>query len=424
MKHLRLSLRADDVIEDACRYTGIDDFGDIRFREGLEVLLRACGEEAALSLFGYFGTRWDIRRFLSNLLRFRHEEKRAPQILQARIQQPIIITGLPRSGTTFLHTLLAADPANLVPRVWQLIHPYPSGANQGDRDTRRRSVDRQLRMFQLLAPGFRKMHPIRAVSPQECSEINAHVFASLRFDTTYSVPSYRRWLDNVGHLDAYRFHRRFLQHLQHQGGDGRWVLKCPDHIFALAAIRDVYPDARLVFVHRDPIYVLSSLLRLTEVLRRPFSRRLDRFALARQECDRWSKATELMIQAADEEPFAEPIFHIHFQDLISDPVRAVRRLYEHFRLNLEPEAVAQISTVVQAELLAARSAKQHRLDMYQIDAEAERRRFAPYAARFGINREPEIGSLSDALARQAHAIPPARAAGPPAQSRSLIRGSD
>ena len=154
MKQLRLSLRADDVIEDACRYAGMDDFGDIRFREGLEVLLRACEEEAALSLFGYFGTRWDIRRFLSNLLRFRHEEKRAPQILQARIQQPIIITGLPRSGTTFLHTLLAADPANVAPRVWQLIHPYPNGANRGDRDTRRRSVDRQLRMFEFSPPAF------------------------------------------------------------------------------------------------------------------------------------------------------------------------------------------------------------------------------------------------------------------------------
>ena len=222
---MRLSLRPDDLIEDACRYAGMDDFGDIRFREGLEVLLRACREEASLSLFGYFGTRWDIRRFLSNLLRFRHEEKRAPEILQGRIQQPIIITGLPRSGTTFLHTLLAADPANKAPRVWQVIHPYPDGANHARRDTRQRRVDRQLRMFQFLAPGFRKMHPIRAVSPQECSEINAHVFASLRFDTTYSVPSYRRWLDDVGHLDAYRFHRRFLQHLQHQEGGGRWVLE-------------------------------------------------------------------------------------------------------------------------------------------------------------------------------------------------------
>ncbi|MGE3783105.1 MAG: sulfotransferase [Alphaproteobacteria bacterium] len=418
-----LSLHADDVIEDACRRTGMDDFGDVRFRDGLEVLLRACREEAALSLFGHFGTRWDIRRFLSNLLRLRHEEKRAPQILQARIQQPIIITGLPRSGTTFLHTLLAADPANVAPRVWQLIHPYPDGAKRGGRDTRRRSVDRQLRMFQFLAPGLRRMHPIRAISPQECSEINAHVFASLRFDTTYSVPSYRSWLDAAGHLDAYRFHRRFLQHLQHQQGGGRWVLKCPDHIFALAAVREIYPDARFVFVHRDPLHVLSSLVRLTEVLRRPFSRHLDRFALARQECERWSKATELMIRAADEEPFAEPIFHIHFRDLIGDPVRAVQRLYEHFRLSLDPGAVAGIRAVVEAEALAARSAKQH-LDRYRIDAEAERRRFAPYTARFGIDRKPETGLLADALMQQTQVTPAARGSISAVRQHPLTRGSD
>lgn len=386
------SLRPDDLIEDVCRRTGMDDFGDMRFREGLEVLLRACREEADLSLFGYFGTRWDIRRFLTNLLRFRHEEKRNPKILQSRIQQPIIITGLPRSGTTFLHTLLAADPANAAPRVWQLIHPYPDGANKTDRDNRRRRVDRQLRMFQLLAPGFRRMHPIRAISPQECSEINAHVFASLRFDTTYSVPSYRRWLDEIGHLDGYRFHRRFLQHLQHQEDSRRWVLKCPDHIFALATIREIYPDARFVFVHRDPLRVLASLFRLTEVLRRPFTRRLDRCALARQECERWFKATELMIRAADEEPFHEPIFHIHFRDLVSDPVRAVKRLYEHFRLSLDPGAQARISTVAEAESLATRGSKQQRQYMYQIDTAAECKRFAPYAARFGSIASADRGA--------------------------------
>src|SRR5208282_5355731 len=103
---------------------------------------------------------------------------------------------------------------------------------------------------------------IDANSPQECSEITAHLFSSLRFDTNYFVPSYRHWMDSTGHLAAYQFHRRFLQHLQHQaGGGGRWVLKCPDHVFALTAIRAVYPDARMVFVHRDPVRVLLSVTR-------------------------------------------------------------------------------------------------------------------------------------------------------------------
>src|SRR5262249_61713549 len=140
--------------------------------------------------------------------------------------------------------------------------------------------------------------------------ITAHIFSSLRFDTTYRIPSYRHWLDEAGHLDAYRFHKRFLQHLQHQAHDGgRWVLKCPDHVFALAAIRSVYPDARLVFVHLDPLAVLSSVARLTEVLRRPFTRHIDKHEIGRQDSDRWLAATELMISAEQQQHSAEAIFH-------------------------------------------------------------------------------------------------------------------
>jgi hypothetical protein len=242
---------ADELIATARHRTGLAEFGGTPFIGPLQNFLRACFEEADLSFFGRIATRWDIVRFLSNLLRLHEEERKAPEIVDRPVVSPIFISGLPRSGTTFLHSLLAEDPANLVPRVWQLIHPYPSKRLRPD--LRRLRVARQLQLFGLLAPDFRRMHPIDARSPQECSEITAHVFASLRFDSTYRIPSYRRWLDQTGHLEAYRFHKRFLQHLQHQaGGGGRWVLKCPDHVFALAAIRSVYPDARLVFVHRDP----------------------------------------------------------------------------------------------------------------------------------------------------------------------------
>src|SRR6516162_328272 len=236
---LRDPLNAEELIMRARRRMSLVDFGATPFEEPLRNLLRACREEAELSLFGRFATRWDAVRFLSNLLRLREEERRAPEILEQQVERP-------------------------------------------------------LRVFGLLAPEFRRMHPIDAFSPQECSEITAHVFASLRFDTTYHVPSYRRWLDEAGHLDAYRFHKRFLQHLQYKAAvPGHWVLKCPDHIFALGALRAVYPDAGIVFVHRDPLAVLLSVARLTEVLRRPFARRVDRRQIGRQDSDRWLAATEV-----------------------------------------------------------------------------------------------------------------------------------
>jgi len=219
------------------------------------------------------------------------------------------------------------------------------------------------------------------------------VFASLRFDTTYHVPSYRRWLDETGHLDAYRFHKRFLQHLQHQiGVAGRWVLKCPDHIFALGALRAVYPDAGVVLVHRDPVAVLLSVARLTEVLRRPFSRHVDRREIGRQDSDRWLAATELMIEAADEERFEEPILHIHYLDLVRDPLETVATLYRHFGRTLDASAAARISRLVEAKPNGGYGTHRSRLEEYGLDPVLQRERYARYMERFGIRPEQRSSS--------------------------------
>ena len=385
---LRDPLAADKLIARARRRTGLDDFGCTSFEEPLQNFLRGCREEANLSLFGRFATCWDSVRFLSNLLRLREEESQAPEILDQRIERPIFIAGLPRSGTTFLHSLLAQDPTNLVPQVWQLIHPYPFDGRDAGPDLRPRRVARQLRLFGMLAPEFRRMHPIDANSPQECSEITAHVFASLRFDTTYHMPRYRRWLDETGHLDAYRFHKRFLQHLQHQApGAGHWVLKCPDHIFALTALRTVYPDARVVFIHRDPLAVLPSVARLTEVLRRPFTRHVDKLEIGREDSDRWLAATDLMIAAADDQGFAAPILHLHYMKLVSDPLGTVAALYQHFGRALDPRAAARIGRLVEAKPNGGYGARRSRLEDYGLDPAMERNRYARYMQHFEIRPE-------------------------------------
>jgi sulfotransferase family protein len=386
----REPISADELIAMAQRRTRLTDFGGTPFEAPLRNLLRACFEDANLSVVGRIATRWDMVRFLSNLLRFVEEEKRKPEILAQPITRPIFISGLPRSGTTFLHSLLAEDPANLVPRVWQLIHPYPLDGARTGRDLRPRRVARQLRLFGVIAPEFRRMHPIDADSPQECSEITAHVFASLRFDTTYPIPSYRLWLDQTGHLEAYRFHKRFLQHLQHQSADvGQWVLKCPDHIFALPALRAVYPDACIVFVHRDPLAVLASVARLTEVLRRPFTRHIDRIEIGHQDSDRWLAATELMIAAADDQRFAGPIFHIHYRNLVGDPLGVVEALYRHFGRALGSHAAARISQLVAAKPNGGYGTRRSRLEEYDLDPALERARYARYTQHFEIRPEQE-----------------------------------
>jgi hypothetical protein len=375
-------------MEAASRRSGLTDFGDTSFAPPLQRLLDACVAEADLSLVGRLALRWDTQRFLTNLLRLRAEEKAAPAILRQPVGRPIFITGLPRSGTTFLHRLLLQDPANQAPLVWQTIYPYPTRPPTPSKpDDRQLRVARQLRAFERLAPEFRDLHPLFADSPQECSEITAHVFRSLRYDTTYRIPSYLAWLDADGHLEAYQFQKRFLQHLQHQGQGGRWVLKCPDHLFALDAIRAVFPDARLVFVHRDPVKVLLSVARLTEVLRQPFTRHLDPLEIGRQESNRWHAGTQCMMQAGDDAGLPEPILHLHYLDLISDPIRTVDSLYQHFGLTLTEETEARMARVLGSQPNGGYGPRSYRFEDHGLNAVAERNKFRDYMVHFGVQPE-------------------------------------
>lgn len=387
---LRRPLRPGTLIASAARQGGTADFGDIPFEEPLARLLEACAAESAPSLVGRIATRWDVLRFLGNLLRLTAEEARDPAVREEPIAQPIFITGLPRSGTSFLHRLLLEDPGNHAPRVWQTIAPYPPPTGP---DCRIDRVDAQLRAFARLAPEFPGLHPLRATSPQECSEIAAHVFRSLRFDTTYQIPSYRGWLDGAGHLPAYRFERRFLQHLQHQRrpdpatAPGRWVLKCPDHVFALHDLRAAFPDARIVFVHRDPVKVLLSVAKLTEVLRRPFTRTIDPLAIGRGESDRWWLGTTRMMEASEEDGFAAPICHVHHTALIGDPLGTVRRVYRHFDLALEPSAADAMTRLVNLHPRGDYDHDAYRFADHGLDPVAEREKFRAYMDWFDVAPE-------------------------------------
>ncbi len=377
----------DDLIRIARDQTGLRDFGDIAFLGPLTRLLQSCASESALSLVGRSATRWDIVRFLSNLLTIQAAMAAQPHIADLAVRQPIFITGLPRSGTTFLHRLMLADGANRAPAVWETIFPSP---RTGTRRQRIARVDRQLKAFEYLAPEFRSLHPLDARSPQECSEITAHVFRSLRFDTNYNIPSYRAWMDAdvVRHLPAYRFHKRFLQFLQHQDGlERRWVLKCPEHIFALEAIKAVYPDARMIFVHRDPVKVLLSQAQLTEVLRRPFTRTLEPRSLGPHESRRWLDGTKRMMAVGDDAGLPESVCHVHHLDLITDPVTTVEGVYRHFGMTLTEPSARAIERYVAAKPKGGYGAHSYRFEDHGLNEAEERARFRPYMVRFGVTPE-------------------------------------
>jgi len=381
----RQPLSARDLMSAAERRTGLSDFGEWNIEEPLSRLIWSYENESRLNAFGRFAARWDLLRFLMNLLRLRDEERRHPEILEQEIVRPIFITGLPRAGTSFLHELICQDPANLVVHHWETIYPCALAPGRDDAERRRKKVQSQITSFERIAPEIRYLHPFTADSPQECTEITGHVFRGMRFDTTHHIPSYSRWLEGENQRLAYRFHKRFLQHLQYRRGPGRWVLKCPEHIFALGALRAIYPDARFVFTHRNPVSVLPSVARLTEAVRQPFTKRLDRRQIGAEVSERWVQGTTIMVDTAKSlADSTEPPLHIDFGQFVRDPAACVREFYRHFDLDLDEETQSRVRELVALKPTGGNVRNRGRLEDYGLDAEAERERFADYTTFFGI----------------------------------------
>ncbi len=368
-------------MEAALRQTTRTHFSDMGFVEPLKRLLRSYDEEAELSRFGRYAARFDVMRCLENLLRFDAAEEIDPRITARPIEAPVFITGLPRSSTTFIHTLLAQDPANTVPRCWELIYPYPWRMNIFGSDRRRDWVELQFRIFQVLSPGVAGLHPLSADTPQECTDITAQVFQSLRFDTTHNIPSYQRWFDQHGHKDAFRFHRRFLQHLDAQRPGRRWILKSPDHVFALDAIRAAYPDAKIIFLHRDPLSVVASCAKLTELLRRPFTRHLNPKAVGHNVASRLIESADRMATAAA----SGGILHLYFREVVSDPLRAVSMIYSH----CGRELTATARNRMELWLARRKKAQRHHYDLaeFGLDPAWLRESFARYMDYFAVPKE-------------------------------------
>jgi hypothetical protein len=381
-------LSVEELLESALTWRR-RDFVDRSFVHALERLIESCNEEADLSIFGVRALKVDLLRCLRNLLQFEEIEAAAPEVLTRPIDAPVFMTGMPRSGTTFLHRLILQDPAMAAPSLFQLVYPTASQDSAGTA-LRKMWVSVQLGLFRMIAPELNALHPIAVDAPEECTDITAQVFQSLRFDALYRVPSYNAWLQRFGFLDAYRFHRRFLQHLDVQVPGRRWLLKSPDHVFALDDLKRVYPDARLVFLHRDPVRVLASVVKLTETLRRPFARRVDKYEIGREVAAIWLDGAERMSRlVADGD--GEQVLHLHYGQLIAAPLETVREVYEHCGLELTATAEARMRAWLGSRVNTERPQRSYSLAEFGLDPCVLRELFARYTNTFHVTIERDPG---------------------------------
>jgi Sulfotransferase family len=384
-----VSLDEQSLLDSACRATGLDDFGEAEFREPLRRLLDGLESEADLTLLGRIAAHRDLLGLLINRLRLVEDRKKNPEIAAEQIVAPIFIVGLPRTGSTALHHLLAQDPDTRAPQAWEVMYPSPPPTRATyETDPRIARAARQLRWLDWLAPDFKTIHPVGAQLPLECIAIMSASFLAARFQTTYNVPGYEAWLASQDMRPAYAFHRRFLQHLQWRAPGARWVLKAPSHVFSFDALLDTYPDARIVQTHRDPVTAVASVASLSSVLHRAFGRQRHPARFGHEVTNRWTEGLErsLELRRSGRVPPAR-IVDVHHHELVADPMSVVHRIYSQFDLPLPATADARMRAFLAGHPRGAQGRHEYAPEPFGLDREDLARRFQAYSEHFGVRPE-------------------------------------
>ena len=383
-------LDPERLVATAMRRTGLSELGDSSFRGALARLVEAFEREAALTTLGRVLAQRDLLRLLEGRLRMEDALRAHPEIETAPLRAPIFVLGLPRTGTTILHELLALDPASRVPMTWEVMEPWPPPERATfESDPRIAATEKHLSGVEQLIPGFQSIHRMGASLPQECVAITAYEFASILFTTTHRIPGYQRWLESVDHRPLYAAHRRWLQYFQWRAPAERWVLKSPGHLWTLDALLAVYPDARIVQTHRDPLRVVASLVSLSTVLRSLASDAIDPHEIALEWAPRLAAGLEASMRARDAAALpAERVFDVGFRDFVGNEIETIRRLYDHFGMPFSAEAESRMRRYLAANPKDKHGGHRYEFGAAGLDPAVERRRFAPYVARFAIPEEP------------------------------------
>ena len=382
-------LDSEQLLARATEVTGLEDYGDRGFREPLKIFVEALEEEADLTLLGRILARSEIQRILENRLRVEDVIRQNPEIAAAPIEAPIFITGLARSGTTLLHELLAQDPANRVPLLWEMMYsvPAPEAATHLT-DPRVAVAHREITVMDAIDPAFTAMHENAGHLPNECIFIFAHEFATDMWVGTYPVPRYTTWLSGADIQPSYHYHRRFLQLLQSRHRGERWVLKAPSHLSCLPELFRTYPDARVVMAHRDPLKVISSLTNLMATLQSMRSRQVNYEGIVAAIAFGLGYLLENASAERDSGVIPEgQIRDVRYADLVADPLATIRTLYEAWGLRLGDETAARMQSYVENRHRDRAALHDYGFEDTGLDLESERARHAAYLERYGVPSE-------------------------------------
>ena len=376
------------LLEYARRKTGLRDFGDEGFLTPLRVLL-ASFAEAPLNAVGTMVLRASLGRSLMQRLLAEDWFARHPEITDERIESPIVVVGMMRSGTTLIQRLLARDPRFHCALGWEIGEPAPRpGTDWAAPDPRIADGVARSRQMREFAPELWAIHPTHALEADEEIVFLADAFLSHVPEASCHVPAYRAWLDAQDFKPAYDYLRRMLQLLQWQKRKRgecreRWVLKTPAHLGYLDLLFSTFPGAHVVWMHRSPLETIPSGASLNCTLWRMYADEVDAREVGRQWLERMAWATRRALAVRESiADAAERFSDVHYRDAVSNPLGQVGRIQAAIGLELTPEARASMLGWLDDEARVKRPAHRYSGKHFGLGDKQIRQTFADYTDRF------------------------------------------
>jgi len=386
-----VSFDAAELMEQAREATGLADFGPMDFVERLELLLWCYEHEAPLSPMGRLSAVGAMGQNLQNRLLLTDLLARHPEIHDVEIARPVVIAGLPRTGTTHLHNLLSADPALRSLPYWESLQPVPLPAEAAlagtDDDPRIARTDLALGAMDVLLPHFKRMHEMTTWHVHEEIQLLAVDFSTQLFDTIAPMPTWRDYYLAHDQTPHYEYMKTLLKAMQWLRGGERWVLKSPQHLEQFGPLLRTFPDATVLVTHRDPVSVVVSMATMVCYSARTNQAPVDPVAIS----DYWVDRIDRMLSAAvrDREVLpAEQSMDIRFHEFMADDVGTVQRIYDLAGQPLDDDAMAAIKGYIDSHGRDRHGKVVYEPERLGIDVGEVRERLRPYSERFAVPDEP------------------------------------
>jgi sulfotransferase family protein len=385
----QVRLEPEPLMEAAVTATQLDDFGPSDFVERLDVLCRALRDEGGFNGAGVLQQHTFLLGLLKNRLLIEDLVDRHPEILDERIEAPIIICGLPRTGTTHLHNLISADPALRSLPYWESLEPVLAERERpapGEPDPRLARTEMALSFLNTALPYFNRMHEMTVEHTHEEIQLLAIDFSTMLMETTAPMPAWRDHYLSHDQRPSYAYLLKVLKVLQWLRGGTRWVLKSPQHLEQFPALRDTFPDATFVVTHRDPVSVTASMITMLAYTARLTRDKVDVVGIGSYWADRLVRMLHACAEDHDVLPDAQAI-DVHFDEFMADDMAMVARVYDLAGQPMDDRSRASMAAFMAAHPRGKYGAVVYDLAEFGLDPAERRAALSFYTDRFGVSLE-------------------------------------